>query len=154
MRVLVHDTKNSISLVNHLGGDTVELASFMTDQSGKDWSKVGFGQYLVSMSGMDVIPKTGFRSAPRYVSISDWLAEVAFIHASAVVTRRDLMLWASNKDGGAHVDASLPEPYRALQTAWIAIPEGEAGEPLPVQDAGLRTMAAELLASPLLWALS
>ncbi|MFE5308163.1 hypothetical protein [Isoptericola sp. NPDC056605] len=47
--------------------------------------------------------------------VPDWWKEVVmYDEDGAEVTRRNLALWVSNKDGGAHLDARLPPTYRGL----------------------------------------
>lgn len=73
------------------------------------------------------------------------------------ITRKEIVLAAANKDGGAHVDQSLTSEYQALSSdgavgAFVYETQGERIE-TPIQDAhlvSLRQMGYELLHSPML----
>jgi hypothetical protein len=56
------------------------------------------------------------------VSIEDWWSnESVFVHNAQKYSRRMIVLSASNKDGGAHVDKQLEEYYEVLCAGEYAI---------------------------------
>ena len=71
------------------------------------------------------------------------------------ITRKDIVLAAANKDGGAHVDANLTDEYKALTKdgavgCFVYETLGNRLE-APIRDAhlvSLRQIGCELLHSP------
>jgi hypothetical protein len=102
------------------------------------------------------VPWLGLRPLRRQVQATDWWAsEPAIIQHGKKSHRKDVVLWAANKDGGAHVDAELPEDYLHLSNCLrVHISVGGAGadriemKPDDVHFALLRQMAHEVLKSP------
>jgi hypothetical protein len=66
-------------------------------------------------------------------------------------SRKRVVLWAANKDGGAHVDDQQEPEYQQRKAAGaIGAIEGPGGVLVPIEDAHLtflRTMAFEVLSS-------
>lgn len=53
----------------------------------------------------------------EFTDLRSWWEEpVVWDRADARFSRKELTLFLSNKDGGAHVDPSLPDAYRSLKT--------------------------------------
>jgi hypothetical protein len=94
--------------------------------------------------------------------VSEWWNQIVYILGKARCSRKDLVLAAANKDGGAHVDAALTADYETLMTSgergfFHYSPTGEMGTFQPIMDAHLvyiRQMGHELLNSPDLLALT
>jgi hypothetical protein len=94
-----------------------------------------------------------------FVCAADWWSqEMIYCKDGVDITRKSLVLWAANQDGGAHVDAD-PDPglklvARGLDFTWT-IDEETAGvkksSVVHVQEmhlAALRQFAYEVLNSP------
>ena len=85
------------------------------------------------------------------LEVDAWWSQVIFIVDSNQVTRRQLALWAAEKDGGAHADSQLHPGYEALFRMWTSVPMGSAqGAPTAVPHQhlfALRRFALEVLAS-------
>lgn len=108
LRVLFHDTKNSISLLTHLGlkSSALVLSTF----------EPGYKENKEDRTFSVTIPvlfnSLGERKAPlsrarrhEFIMASEWWQEViAFTNQK--VSRKDVILSAANQDGGAHVDAT------------------------------------------------
>jgi len=110
-------------------------------------------------------PKLDGSEHLRFISFSEWWSQEAIVSAGGIdggrATRRDLVLWAANKDGGAHVDEELAASYQAVIDALgMAIhikaidderlPEDEQVT-IPLQNlhlATLRQVGYEVSASP------
>lgn len=111
LRILFHDTKQSVSLLTHLGvKESVRvLSTFELDLKGDN--KTG----LIS-AGMPVwLDSTGERTAPLndvmrrdLIPAAEWWTEVV-ISMKHKLGRKDVVLAAADQDGGAHVDA-VPDP--------------------------------------------
>lgn len=167
LRVLFHTTKSSTSLLTHLKGGSCSLLSTVAAISGRRevfalidmrWT-VGVDQPFLAL------PKLDGATHRRLIPFNEWWMQEAIVSAGGIdgghATRRDLALWAANKDGGAHVDDELAASYQSviagLGMAIGVVGTGEEGFPegqqvtIPLQDlhlACLRQVAYEVLASP------
>lgn len=87
----------------------------------------------------------------HHLEVDAWWSQVIFIVGQYQVTRRDLSLWAAEKDGGAHADSQLHPGYEALIKMWNSVPvESAQSAPLTVPHQhlfALRRFALEVLAS-------
>jgi hypothetical protein len=169
IRVLIHDTSNSTSLLTHMGQKTnIKLASTvrlpppnltpMGSQLSHVNVRVGGGQAAVP-SHLPNLDKWG--DVPRYEPVELWWTET--VHHFPNLTRRGLVLTAANKDGGAHVDdGPLPPEYQQLVTGTWAFEHHDASgnivvsrNAIPLENlAELRQIAYEVLNSPDLLALA
>lgn len=144
IRVLVHDTSKSHSLLGQLGRKAELFVDTVQARDPKDVSATHHG--LASMA----FPLPGVRlrrdyvamldrnvntAAPR-VAFADWWNAVVFASKDmGELTRRDLILAVANEDGGAHVDPEgLSEPYAKLAKlnalGWTRRETGKAARPL------------------------
>ncbi len=156
IRVLIHDTKNSTSLLKHLNATTINLLSTTFDVPDNTIYFVGLGMRRISGSNIEYFPQLG--DGPpinQYISVNTWWNQVVMVLDSQIISRKDIVLAAANKDGGAHVDATLSIEYKTLaqdgaigtfiyQTAGLRIET-------PIRDAhlvSLRQLGYELLHSP------
>ena len=173
IRVIVHHTSNSSSLLAQLGVPEVSLLSttrgFFEDGPGeKPWVGAssfhydGAGFLRQTAEGLLYRPKLGDGSYRGYLSAQDWWRQVIFgLDPTTIYSRRAIVLGAANQDGGAHVDPNPDERYLRLaykQEFGVLVgqsPEGEVRIPLyGYHVVALRQMAYELLNSPALMALS
>jgi hypothetical protein len=164
LRVIFHDTNKSTSLLRHLNALRVLVRSEAPDRvrqnallGGKrivgefSWS---LGQF--TMRGFE--PCKDPSTPHRLIEAPQWWTEV-FAHMNNIdYTRKRVVLWAANKDGGAHVDDEQEPEYQELKAAGaIGAIEGPGDKSVPIEDAHLtflRTMAFEVLNSPDLAALA
>ena len=85
-------------------------------------------------------------------NLQDWWTQVVGIDPNVGVrlTRREIVLAASNKDGGAHID-KLPQEYAHLARPGYFEQVTDLGDPfIEAHCTALRQMAYELLNSPAL----
>jgi hypothetical protein len=112
LRVILHDTQSSTSLVKHLGLTHTRMLS----------SSLGHGNWQDYLAQeIDLSSSEPVRMRPllgdqfREMTFDDWWSgEPVFIHRSENYSRRRICLSAANKDGGAHVDSKLDEYYEVL----------------------------------------
>lgn len=112
LRVICHTTKQSTSPLAHLNAEGISLLS--TSAQAKVPIPAGFGPLhnVTNHIELDVVTKMArakpwLDAAPTkaIVPFSDWWNnEPMFANHGVVVTRRSLVRWAANQDGGAHVD--------------------------------------------------
>lgn len=105
---------------------------------------------------MEVGPK-GVYYRPNYDSsrtfflrFEDWWNEIIFDDKKNIFTRRDIVLFVANKDGGSHVDPEIPESYAQLvrynSLGWQAGPMGTPPKNNPVYQA-IRSIGDEVTRS-------
>ncbi|RJG02777.1 hypothetical protein [Noviherbaspirillum sedimenti] len=163
IRVLIHNTKASTSLLQHLNATTINLFSTTSEPSPQTLFFVGLGMMRMSSDGKnDYFPQLG--DGPpisTFVPVPKWWEQVVMVFGGHRISRRDIVLAAANKDGGAHVDLKLTPQYEALAQdgsvgAFIYETQGKMNE-APIEDAhlvSLRQLGYEVLHSPELQALA
>lgn len=160
IRVLVHDTRNSTSLLTHLGAKDILLRTTcpLVDEKVIMFSG-GLSSTRVTIEDgqlKDATYKPVLDSSnrePVFVSANVWWNQIVYRISEGDLTRRDIALNAANKDGGAHVDPQLTREYEALCRGIINVSYTTTHEmvdlPLPNSHlADLRQMGHELLSSP------
>jgi hypothetical protein len=114
IRVLVHDTPKSHSLLKQLGlKQRLKFLSLAVPNN-----PYNFGPYhgLVDIELVKriYIPKLD-HVPPRPMSFRDWWEETVLKDGNGTLySRGDLVLFLANKDGGAHVDPVMDEAYKRL----------------------------------------
>jgi len=158
IRVLMHQTKNSTSLLTHMGVENIKVASTYhpLGPATNPSSLFGFGQIALEEGKAQFIPHGGSAAVKAYIPSSSWWEEaVLTLSEHDSITRKDIVLGAANKDGGAHVELKLIPFYEHLARdggLGVNVWEDRQGELLIEKvEYGhlwcLRTMAYELLAS-------
>ncbi|WFD08762.1 hypothetical protein [Tepidibacter hydrothermalis] len=121
IRVLLHDTKNSTSLLQLL--DKKENMLFFDSSEIYNPKNIA-GQYClldISMnpSHIGFVPRMYIGPTTPKKCFDDWWNEIVISTTSDFFkgdkfSRKDIILALSNKDGGAHVDQKLKEDYFKL----------------------------------------
>lgn len=148
IRVTVHQTPVSTSLLTHLCQPNVILLSTGRLSPTVVWGESGLTRMVLSSDGRTRIEASlGTVPGHQIVPLDTWWNEVILVFGDHRVRRRDLVLAAANKDGGAHVDSAVPESYKQIKDGlWTASPSGEK---LTEQAAmTLRQLGYEVLNSP------
>lgn len=153
IRVLCHDTQKSESLLTKMGQkDTLPLVTTAKTVPTEFLETTDFGELMAGMTfgqtlEYDPVPE----DAPAFLC-ADWWEQPVFIRDKKTYTRKDVVLAAANKDGGAHVD-NPDAKLQALQEGfWIRTVTHADGtkktEPLADNHFRmLRRFAEELLSS-------
>lgn len=155
-RVLIHQTKNSTSLLKHLNATTINLLTTCEGANARTVLYIGMGTIRVHGDGRSEyfasLEDAAFRA---FVPVSKWWDQVVFVKGRTRASRRHIVLSASNQDGGAHVDERLDQDYEALSMAGFAGEVGRASggdiASVPLEQAHLiclRQIGYELLNSP------
>lgn len=158
--MLFHDTKSSTSLLKHLRSTTINILTTTDDPSERTIHFIGMGISRVVVNGENsystYIPQLGDGPISFFVPLSKWWNQVVMVLGGKHrITRKNIVLAAANKDGGAHVDKELTVEYEALakegstghfecryKSKTIEIPDSNA------HMLTLRQMAYEVLNSP------
>lgn len=119
IRVLVHDTRNSKSLLGQLGrkfGQFVDSAIPLTPDNKSTHSGLVVAS-IVPGSGAKYIAFLDDRPGGQ-AALTDfdaWWSTPIFVDSQGrALTRKDLVLAVANQDGGAHVDSELDGTYADL----------------------------------------
>jgi hypothetical protein len=150
IRVLLHNTGQSVSLLRHLHAETVPLlATTMAASPGTGYYD-GMSLLESNVAGGSVRPALETAHVRRIVSAQDWWTEDVYVLNQLRLARKDIVLRAANQDGGAHVDAKLNAEYAAFKSGiWtFSSTDPNAAHDIPEpQLVFLRQMAYELLNS-------
>ncbi|PWS56399.1 hypothetical protein CWB77_06925 [Pseudoalteromonas sp. S1610] len=122
LRVLIHDTKNSTSLFTLMEKKEVSKIRSTASSSIDGVKSFGFSLTGIMTTGNKnrVTPNMHRIAYDNEVNIDKWWNEIVFAMPEVgAFSRKDFVLIAANKDGGAHVD-KLPQKYQKLQ-------QGKAG---------------------------
>jgi hypothetical protein len=141
IRVLVHDTNNSKSLLHSLGiKENIKYIDSSRPDDGRLHSMTGMkgvigspaDAYLGLVAKINTENKT--IAAPLYMQhlkewyvsysqkkFSDWWTGRVYSHKDNAYSRRDLILFLANKDGGAHVDPEQPQGYQAAKETKLEL---------------------------------
>ena len=162
IRVLIHNTKSSTSLLKHLGALDIKLSSTVIgDHHSNSVMFMGMGRLSIVVGGSTTWKAATVPDAIKtQLPVSDWWNQVVYILGKTRASRKDLILAAANKDGGAHIDANLTTEYESLMTTgqrgfFHYTPTNDMHNFQPVMDAHLvylRQMGFEILSSPQLLA--
>jgi SEC-C motif len=151
LRVLLHETAHSHSLLGQLGprnGPFVDTA-LPNDAA----NLMTHGELVFTAMGpprtryvamLDDVPVT------KQIPFEDWWNAPVFIDRDkSSLTRKQLVLIAANQDGGAHVDPALDDVYRKLSKenslTWVAVEDGKARQMDGPERAAIRQIAHEVL---------
>ena len=156
IRVLVHDTSSSKSLLGQLEQKTIRFYDTSIPRDPKTViTYSGLTAFdLTSKGAINVAPLDDLPPdcPPRWVSFDEWWNGVIFVDKKGIETsRKDLILAVANKDGGAHVESVLDEKYANLSRrnslAWrFSGPRGDVPLEGP-EKAAIRQITHELLKS-------
>lgn len=153
IRVLCHDTPKSISLLTQLGlKPTLQLVTTAKSLPPELQGKIDFCELMAGMTfGKELVYDPVPNGSPTIVC-PDWWNQPVFIRDNTSYTRRDVVIAAANKDGGAHVDAPDANLLALQDGFWIRTTTNPDGSKvtLPVVNNHfrmLRRFADELLQS-------
>ena len=128
IRVLVHDTNKSKSLFAHLDIKDAEYLSTNL-QITEGFVHLGIVR-RINVGVNDGIggeekywPLCDERYFPSpkeqsFLNFNDWWNEQVFRNDSFSLSRRDLVLSVTNKDGGAHFDTEVEQRYNDFRKTW------------------------------------
>ncbi len=153
LRILLHDTTNSKSLLGQLG---LKGTSFLDSSLPYDKRNIlSFsGLIEVSVSDRKASYHPLFDRMPQFQrksNFDDWWYAVVFADSKGIeITRCDLVLSIANRDGGAHVDPTLNEAYArlsrqeflGLRATWQG---KDLGELRGAEHAAIRQISHEIL---------
>jgi SEC-C motif len=154
LRVLLHDKKNSKSLLGQLG----RKGTWFWDTAAPDSPNnlLPYGGLVAVQMTHNGVTTDGDYHAPlddvpfaKRVPFDTWWHATVFRAEGAVLTRSDVVLTAADQDGGADVDPALEEQYARFQHdnafGWEHV-DGSSSTPLAgAVGVALRQMTHEVL---------
>jgi hypothetical protein len=129
IRVLVHDTNSSTSLLSHLNKKSVQFVSTNFVQRNESIHlglvrRINVGVTDGKGGEAKYWPLCGERYFPcpkerHLLTFQNWWDEErVFESNNSILTRHDLILAVSNKDGGAHFDTKVQKKYDDFRHTW------------------------------------
>lgn len=124
IRVLLHDTQKSTSLLSHLNAKDIFLTSTcerIPETAITSSSTMVFTQVMRTPNGVEAKICASLGDGPPisfHMKANDWWNQTIVVlpkGADRRVLRKDIVLVAANKDGGAHVDTQLTPQYEILK---------------------------------------
>jgi hypothetical protein len=172
IRVLLHDSRSSTSILKRLKACDICLLSTCEPIP----PDVVFSNGSMFFHGV-VKTRQGLRAGvraslgdgppirPRSLPSKNWWNQVVFVLSHGTdrrISRKDIVLTAANKDGGAHVDQGLTPQYENLKRlggTWTSVEYKIGDEEKVIQFKNIHTviirqMSYELLNSPELLSLA
>jgi hypothetical protein len=164
IRILLHDTRSSTSLLTHLGAkQRITLSSSVEGAP--------HPQAVFSVTMLRTTIRGGGETTyaaqldPKYLlpmAVDGWWNQIVYVLGQVRCSRKNLVLGAADKDGGAHVDAALAPDYDTVATTgergfWHFSPTNDLDNMQPVKDVHLvylRQMGFEIMNSSELLALT
>lgn len=161
IRVLCHDTGASTSLLSLLGEkDTLEVVTTARALPPTIAAHpLPYGELLSGMVFGETIHHTPIPAGSPVLTFTDWWTQTVHIQANEPYSRKDVVLAAAHKDGGAHVDEPDSDLIALRTGFWMKVYVNADGQKVQ-QSIGdthfrlLRRFADELLHSPALLALA
>lgn len=125
LRVLLHDTPKSHSLLQQLEMKSGDFFAYSTPIDGQnllpDWP---LAIARIGPQGIALLPTLDSSGIPpRLLKFSDWWSEAVYRDPNAGITldRKSIVLAVANKDGGAHVDPEIDERYFHLVNEGVGL---------------------------------
>ncbi|MFL1524273.1 hypothetical protein [Pseudomonas sp. O230] len=155
IRVLCHDSGRCTSLLTHMGAkNNLQLVSTArTLPPTISAHSLPFGDLLGEMVLGETIHHASIPPASPTVLCPDWWRETVLVRNYEPYSRRDVVLTAAHKDGGAHVDKPDKRLEALREGFWVKVSKNDAGEEIRESMGDthfwvLRRFADELLHSP------
>jgi hypothetical protein len=154
IRVLIHDTPKSTSLLTLMGIKSKVRLATSFDFSNKlpaGFTPTSIIPLFANSAEGGVSAPFELPSPPTLLSVDDWWSEVVWIQGQSL-NRKQIVLASANKEGGAHVDTevstSIQELRRGLSiVSSLKVNGVEVGTPENYHFILLRQFAHELLNS-------
>lgn len=153
VRVLIHDTAKSHSLLEQMKLKTVDFYN-----TASPWSSTNLlahhGLLTIRMGGQNAGYVANLDNVPppfiRWTPFNDWWNEIVFDdRKGSQLKRRDIVLGLANKEGGAHVDPKLNTAYEEItrKSQFWTVGTSDGDKPLEgkMERVSMRQIAHEVL---------
>ena len=124
IRTLFHKSKTSIPILP----DLAVRYGFTIHFKGRDQSKID--PYVKLYTGFTIGNKNPLFDAPFLINkeFDQYWNEIVYVEGNIRYTRSQLILWAANKLGGAHVDPMIPPELFHLVDGSVKLVSTQYGE--------------------------
>ena len=120
IRVLCHDTQHSESLLQKMGQKaTLRLVTTAKAVSNDFVLTMDFGELMAGMTFGRTLEYDPVPEDSPAILCTDWWEQPVFIRDKTAYTRKDVVLSAANKDGGAHIDTPDAKLQALQEGFWI-----------------------------------
>jgi len=120
IRVLCHDTQKSESLLSKMGRKgTLQLVTTAKTVPNEFLINMDFGELMAGMTFSHNLEYDPVPEDSPSILCPDWWGQPVFIRAKTAYTRKDVVLSAANKDGGAHIDTPDAKLQALQEGFWI-----------------------------------
>lgn len=149
LRILFHETNSSKALFNQLKPQIIFLSSgdlYTPSNLLTSWVLLDM---TLSPNEMKYTANMNNPSRHFYLTFNDWWNEIIFDDKKHKFTRRDIVTYVANQDGGAHVDPKLDEAYATL-TKMNSLGWSDSNGNIPLNNPAyqaIRVIANEVLCS-------
>jgi len=156
IRTIIHDTRNSTSLLTHLNAKGLKLWSSIrgAPESAVWYQGMGLHEYwrYGNRAGGSYGPSFDEGPGMLLLPVSEWWNQIVYVFSRRPeedptgeievtrLSRRDIVLTATNKDGGAHVDEKLTPAYEMLAEDGAVGSFGWKEQIFPITKAHLVTL--------------
>jgi hypothetical protein len=131
VRVLIHQTPKSKSLLTQLGATKIRLLTTVSPISSRTifFDGISTCTFRGDKDGKPGEGTVGARlgggpPVQKQFPLEAWWNQPLYVRNEIRVTRKNLVLTAANKDGGAHVDSNLTREYQELNAGlWTFVTE-------------------------------
>lgn len=151
LRVLLHDTSTSKSLLDQLHRKNQTFPDTASERPrGVVTSYTGLVGATLGAGPSEFVPNLDFGPPPHQTPFDNWWNSPIIIDLKQrEITRKKLVLYVSNQDGGAHIDPEIDEIYanlsRANSLGRIHNTTGNWEPIFGVEHASIRQIAHEVL---------
>jgi len=155
IRVLLHDTQSSHSLLGQLNQKDIDFYDTSFDYDPDNLATHG-GLVAISMGPkgtqyVAMLDNLPMEAIPQ-LKFEEWWNKPVFVDQERhQLTRKQLVLAIANQDGGAHVDPGLDETYAKLSRhnslGWMISTDGGEQPMAGPERAAIRQVAHEVLKS-------
>lgn len=118
VRVLVHDTDRSTSLLTQSNKKSVKFLDTAVSYNDENvYSHSALVQTFFGGKGRGRLrPNLDYTPHSNWIGFDDWWNGVVLVDIKGhEFSRKDIVLFLANKEGGAHVDHEIDEKYHNLQ---------------------------------------
>lgn len=135
IRILLHDTKKSTSLLKNLNKKNILFVDTATNIIPNNMlSHNGLISMKIINGIMDYIPRLGMHISFNKISFDDWWDKLILKSTNNKrLNRRGIVLNLSDTDGGAHIDTKLKNDYaefsRGNALGWVNLINGVEYKP-------------------------
>lgn len=151
LRIMFHETSTSHSLIKQIGltNNFLLWSSGVLYTPSNSLSSWVLLEMTVGENGISYKPLNNVNGRTFLLRYEDWWNEIIFDDKKNVFTRKDIVCYVANQDGGAHVDPELNEKYAELtkhnSLGWIDS-MGKSASNNPAYNA-IRQIAKEVIVS-------